>query len=105
MIQSITIILKRGSCMRCPYCGAVDSRVVDTSSDSIRQEIRRRRECQVCVKRFSTAERVRIGPPMVVKESADGTSIRREPFDREKLRRGIQVACAKRPIPQAAIDR
>jgi transcriptional repressor NrdR len=91
--------------MRCPYCGAADSRVVDTSSDSIRQEIRRRRECQSCAKRFSTAERVRIGPPLVMKEAADGSLTRREPFDREKLRRGIQVACAKRPIPQAAIDR
>jgi transcriptional repressor NrdR len=91
--------------MFCPYCGAADSRVVDTSSDSLRHEIRRRRECQKCGKRFSTAERVRIGPPMVAKVAADGSSTRREPFDRDKLRRGIQVACAKRPIPQAAIDR
>jgi transcriptional repressor NrdR len=91
--------------MKCPYCGASVTRVVDTTSDSIHEEIRRRRQCQVCDRRFSTVERVRMGLPIVVKEEADGSPARREPFDVEKLRWGIQVACAKRPIPQAAIDR
>ena len=91
--------------MKCPYCGASVTRVVDTTSDSIHEEIRRRRQCQVCDRRFSTVERIRMGLPVVVKEEADGSPARREPFDLDKLRWGIQVACAKRPIPQAAIDR
>jgi transcriptional repressor NrdR len=91
--------------MHCPYCGAEESRVVDTLSDSIGNEIRRRRVCRVCGRRFSTVERVRTGLPLVIKDSPPGLPARREPFDRAKLRRGIQVACAKRPIPQAAIDR
>jgi transcriptional repressor NrdR len=91
--------------MRCPYCGALDSRVVDTSPDSTHHETRRRRQCQTCERRFSTVERIRIGLPMVVKEGVDGSPTRREPFDRDKLRRGIEMACAKRPVPQAALDR
>lgn len=91
--------------MRCPFCGASHLRVVDTSADSTHQEIRRRRQCQKCGRRFSTVERVRAIKPMVVKERADGTGRRREPFNPEKLRRGLQAACAKRPISPAAIDR
>jgi transcriptional repressor NrdR len=91
--------------MHCPYCGALGSRVVDTSSDSASFEIRRRRECQSCERRFTTVERVRMGLPMVVKEGVDGSPSRREPFDRDKLRRGIEMAFAKRPVPQAALDR
>jgi transcriptional repressor NrdR len=91
--------------MRCPNCAAEDSRVVDTTSDSVLQEIRRRRECRRCERRFTTVERIRMSLPMVVKEGVDGSPARREPFDPDKLRRGIQMACAKRPIPQAAIDR
>lgn len=88
--------------MRCSCCGAGESRVVDTMTHPAGGEIRRRRQCQNCGYRFTTIERARLGLPMVIK---DGIPSRREPFDRDKLRHGIQLACAKRPIPQAAIDR
>jgi transcriptional repressor NrdR len=91
--------------MRCPYCNASESRVVDTTTDPANGEIRRRRQCLACHERFSTVERVRLNLPLVVKDGVEGMPARREPFDREKLRRGINIACAKRPISQAAIDR
>jgi transcriptional repressor NrdR len=78
--------------MRCPYCKFEQSRVVDTSHDS-RGGVRRRRECENCGQRFSTYERPILATPMIVKQ--DGT---REEFDREKLIRGIRIACAKRPV-------
>lgn len=89
---------ERGGAMKCPYCGARDSRVVDTREAG--DGIRRRRECKVCRQRFTTYERVYSAPVMVVKR--DG---RREPFDREKLLQGARVACTKRPIPVEDIDR
>ena len=91
--------------MQCPYCDAADSRVVDTTADPARREIRRRRECKVCERRFSTVERWRVQMPLVIKYQIGSEQLRREPFSTEKLRSGIQVACAKRPISQAAIDR
>lgn len=91
--------------MRCPTCGASGSRVIDTTAGSDRDEVRRRRRCTVCGQRFTTIERVRSGLPLVAKDAAPGMPARREAFDAEKLRRGIQVACAKRPVPPQAIDR
>lgn len=88
--------------MHCSYCGAGESRVVDTTTHAAGSEIRRRRQCLKCGYRFTTIERAQVRLPMVVK---DGALRRREPFDRDKLRQGIQFACAKRPVPQAAIDR
>lgn len=88
--------------MRCSFCGAGESRVVDTTTHPAGGEIRRRRQCQNCGHRFTTFERARMGLPMVIK---DGAPARREPFDRDKLRQGILLACAKRPVPQAAVDR
>lgn len=84
--------------MRCPYCHYEQSRVLDTTHDS-RGGIRRRRECEKCQQRFSTYERPILATPLVVKR--DGT---REEFDREKLMRGIRIACAKRPVSAAEID-
>lgn len=84
--------------MRCPYCHNEQSRVLDTTHDS-RGGIRRRRECEKCQQRFSTYERPILATPLVVKR--DGT---REEFDREKLMRGIRIACAKRPVSAAEID-
>lgn len=84
--------------MECPYCGADNkSRVVDTTRDS-QGGIRRRRECKVCSRRFSSYERVLRATPLLIKGSGD-----REAFDREKLMRGIQIACAKRPISATGI--
>jgi transcriptional repressor NrdR len=85
--------------MRCPYCQEEDSRVVDTSHDS-KGGIRRRRECNHCHQRFSTYERAILANPLMVKQ--DGT---REEFDRDKLLAGIRIACAKRPVSAAEIER
>jgi len=83
--------------MQCPYCGQPDSRVVDTRATG--DSIRRRRECQSCRKRFTTYEQISEAL-LIVKR--DG---RREPFDRYKLLQGLRIACAKRPIAMADIDR
>ncbi|MFQ5792103.1 MAG: transcriptional regulator NrdR [Acidobacteriota bacterium] len=85
--------------MRCPYCDYEDSRVIDSRGSSEGRVIRRRRECLRCGRRFTTKEYVEAQPLMVSK--ADG---RREPFDRDKLRRSIQLACTKRPISTEVID-
>ena len=83
--------------MKCPFCASTDSRVIDTRSAE--GGIRRRRECQDCGRRFTTYERVAPLRLRVIKQ--DG---RREPFDREKILGGIQIACAKRPIDTASIE-
>ncbi len=85
--------------MRCPYCHAEDTKVLDTTHDS-HGGIRRRRECIQCGQRFSTLERAVLATPLIIKQ--DGT---REEFDREKLARGVRIACAKRPVSAAAIER
>lgn len=85
--------------MRCPYCQHDQSRVLDTTRDS-RGGVRRRRECEKCGQRFSTYERPILATPLIIKQ--DST---REEFDREKLARGIRIACAKRPVSAADIER
>lgn len=83
--------------MNCPFCASTNSRVIDTRSAE--GGIRRRRECEDCGRRFTTYERVVPLRLMVIKQ--DG---RREPFDRDKIVRGVQAACAKRPIATEAIE-
>lgn len=85
--------------MRCPYCQNEDTKVIDTTKDS-RGGIRRRRECKICLQRFSTYERPIITTPLIIKK--DGT---REPFDRDKLLKGLQIACAKRPVTAGDVER
>ena len=85
--------------MRCPYCGAGDSQVIDTNHDS-KGGVRRRRKCKDCHQRFSTYERAILATPLIVKQ--DGT---REEFDREKLMRGLRISCAKRPVSASDIER
>ena len=85
--------------MRCPYCQNDDSKVIDTTHDS-HGGIRRRRECLKCGQRFSSYERPILATPLIVKQ--DGT---REEFERGKLERGIRIACAKRPVSAADIER
>ncbi|TET29775.1 MAG: transcriptional repressor NrdR [Anaerolineales bacterium] len=85
--------------MRCPYCEGERTRVIDTTRDS-RGGVRRRRKCIGCSQRFSTYERAVLASPLITKQ--DGT---REDFDREKLHRGIRIACAKRPVSAADIER
>ncbi len=86
--------------MRCPFCQAIDDKVVDTRPSDNEQVIRRRRECTGCGRRFTTYERVEEVLPLVVKKDA-----RREPFDRQKLLSGLTRACDKRPVPASAIER
>ncbi|MCQ5091681.1 transcriptional regulator NrdR [Slackia exigua] len=78
--------------MRCPACGHPESKVVDSRPSDEFNSIRRRRECLKCGNRFTTYERLGDNPLIVVK--ADGSS---QVFNREKLYRGISIACAKRP--------
>ena len=85
--------------MHCPYCQYVRSKVIDTTKDAP-GGIRRRRECLQCGERFSTLERPILATPVLVKQ--DGT---REEFNREKLIQGIRIACAKRAVSAAEIER
>jgi len=85
--------------MLCPFCQHNKSRVVDTTKEAP-GGIRRRRECLKCGARFSTLERAVLATPLLVKQ--DGT---REEFDRDKLMHGIRIACAKRPVSAADIER
>lgn len=86
--------------MRCIYCGSVDSKVVDSRQNEDGTSIRRRRECVVCGRRFTTYETVENTPLMVVKK--DGS---RQAFDVQKIKSGILKACEKRPISMVEIDR
>ncbi len=86
--------------MRCPYCGSVEDRVVDSRESRERDAIRRRRQCVRCERRFTSYERVERIPFQIVKRDQ-----RREEYDRNKLMRGLQVACRKRPVPQAELER
>jgi transcriptional repressor NrdR len=79
--------------MKCPFCGALEDRVVDSRPTDEGDTVRRRRECAKCYKRFTTYEKVEILPLVVIKK--DNT---RENFSRDKLMRGILRACEKRPI-------
>ncbi len=85
--------------MKCPFCGAVDDRVVDSRESREGEVIRRRRECESCGRRFTSYETIEEIPYMVVKK--DG---RRENFDRKKLRAGLVKACEKRPVSPAQLD-
>lgn len=86
--------------VRCPYCGDDASRVVDTRLAREGEEIRRRRECEECARRFTTRERIELLLPRVIKHDE-----RREDFAREKLLRGIEHACVKRPVSADAVER
>jgi transcriptional repressor NrdR len=86
--------------MRCPFCGHGEDRVVDSRESREGDVIRRRRECTRCERRFTSYEKIESLPFQVVKRDE-----RREPYDREKLMRGLQVACRKRPVSQDALER
>ena len=85
--------------MRCPVCGFEDSKVINSRPAEDGFSIRRRRECLSCAHRFTTYERNEEQPIIVIK--SDGSS---EAFDREKLMRGLLIACAKRPINPHTIE-
>ena len=86
--------------MKCPFCGANNCDVSDTRHIEDSSIIKRRRECSRCKKRFTTFERVEIPPLTVIK--SDG---KREVFELEKLRKGIRMACLKRPVPEDTVER
>jgi len=86
--------------MRCPFCTAIEDKVVDTRPSDNEQIIRRRRECVSCGRRFTTYERIDEILPLIVKK--DG---RREPFDRVKVMTGLKRACSKRPVSSETIER
>ena len=85
--------------MRCPFCGNLEDRVVDSREGREGDVIRRRRECLKCERRFTSYERIDEIPYMVVKKSGQ-----REPFDRNKVMAGLLRACEKRPVPATKLD-
>ena len=85
--------------MRCPYCGAHDTKVIDSRLAAEGDQVRRRRECKKCRARFTTYETVELVMPCIVK--VDG---RREPFDEKKLRQGMMLALHKRPVSTDQTD-
>ncbi|NQW48794.1 MAG: transcriptional repressor NrdR [Planctomycetes bacterium] len=85
--------------MRCPFCRADNDRVIDSRAGDDGASIRRRRECVGCRRRFTTYERVERHLLSVVKKGGD-----REPFDRDKIKRGLAKACWKRPVTEEDIE-
>ncbi len=86
--------------MKCPYCGYLESKVVDSRHSDDALSIRRRRECLNCQRRFTTYEVVESLPVVVVKK--DGS---RQAFDRNKILTGLVRSCANRPVPMAELER
>lgn len=85
--------------MKCPFCGYEEDKVLDSRLSKDGQEIRRRRQCLKCNRRFSTREIIVLNFPVIIKK--DG---KREPFNSEKIRNGIKKACEKRPISMEQIN-
>lgn len=85
--------------MKCPYCDHPDSKVIDSRVSKEGAMIRRRRECEICEKRFTTYERIEEMLPFIIKK--DG---RREPYERSKIVSGFQKACEKRPVSIETIE-
>ena len=85
--------------MRCPFCAAKDTRVIDSRLANEGDQVRRRRECAACKDRFTTYELAELLMPRVIKQ--DET---REPFDEEKLRSGLQRSLEKRPVSVEQIE-
>jgi transcriptional repressor NrdR len=86
--------------MKCPFCGHLDNKVIDSRLSQGGEVTRRRRECDHCTRRYTTYERVEEVLPLIVKK--DG---RREPFDRMKVIGGLRRACEKRPVSSETLDR
>jgi transcriptional repressor NrdR len=85
--------------MKCPFCGYEEDKVVDSRSSKEGLAVRRRRECLKCEKRFTTYEYIETFPITIIKNDQ-----RREPYDRQKLTKGIMLACKKRPISTEKIE-
>lgn len=85
--------------MRCPFCSADETRVIDSRLTEEGDSVRRRRECEVCGERFTTFERAELRLPQVIKSNG-----RREAFDEAKLRTGLSRALEKRPVDAEAVE-
>ncbi len=85
--------------MRCPFCGAIDTRVVDSRLVGDSDQVRRRRECTECEERFTTYETAELNLPRIIKSRGN-----REPFSEAKLQAGFQKSLEKRPVSVEAID-
>ena len=85
--------------MKCPFCGHLEDKVIDSREAKVGYTIRRRRQCEGCGRRFTTYERIDEIPYMVVKK--DG---RREKFERQKLLAGLLKACEKRPVAMSKLE-
>jgi transcriptional repressor NrdR len=85
--------------MRCPNCGSIDDKVLESRTLAAGDAIRRRRECNSCGFRFTSYERIEVKPLMVIKKNG-----RREPFDRSKIERGVERSLEKRPVSQMNIE-
>ena len=86
--------------MKCPFCGEIDSKVIDSRPTEDGEKIRRRRECLSCKKRFTTYEIVETVPIMVIKKDKS-----RQAFDRQKILGGMIRACEKRPVSFQALEK
>jgi len=85
--------------MQCPFCKAPDTRVVDSRLAEDGTQVRRRRSCEQCGARFTTFERAQLSMPLIVKRSGEP-----EPFNEDKLRRGVESALYKRPVTPEQVD-
>jgi transcriptional repressor NrdR len=85
--------------MKCPFCGSLKDKVTDSRSTKEDTEIRRRRECEDCGGRYTTYERIEEVMPIVKKKNGE-----REPFDRNKIKKGLLISCQKRPVSAEVID-
>ncbi|HNZ54637.1 MAG TPA: transcriptional regulator NrdR [bacterium] len=85
--------------MKCPFCGSFKDKVIDSRSTKDDSEIRRRRECEDCGGRYTTYERIEEVMPIVKKKNGE-----REPFDRNKIKKGLLISCQKRPVSAEVID-
>jgi len=92
--------MQGGDFVRCPFCGFIDDKVIDSRPTDENTAIRRRRECTNCARRFTTYEKVESLPIMVVKK--DKT---RQAFDRQKLMNGLMRACEKRPVSMEDLEK
>lgn len=86
--------------MRCPFCGNLENKVIDSRLSGAGEVTRRRRECEGCSRRYTTYERVEQSLPLILKK--DG---RRQPFDPDKLLAGLQRSCAKRDVSADTLER
>ena len=89
-----------GVFVRCPSCDSGNTKVIDSRHLSDGHMIRRRRECLTCLKRYTTYEKVQLEMPVIVKNDK-----RREPYNREKILKGVNKACQKRPVTAAQINK